>query len=189
MQPVQLFEHLIWKGHYDGDLSELKDRVNFLLDNSKNLNTGLEMDGGISSSSDPNSPHTWSSTRPFLSWASNRITQVWQHWGFPDDNFIVGASWANRHPKGAWTNEHQHRSTPLVVVLYLDQPEGGGNLEIADPLFYHWNYSKKPTTDTWREIPVQTGDVVIFPGWINHRTQKNTSDQDRLVISFNITAG
>lgn len=189
MQPVQLFEHLIWRGHYNGDLSSLKERIEILFDTSNNLNTGLEMDGGLSSSSDPNAPHHWKEAQPFLNWLIEPGSQVWQHWGFPDAALRVGASWANQHPKGAWTNEHQHRSVPMVAVLYVNQPDGGGNLEIADPLFYHWNYSFKPTYDTWREIAVQTGDVLIFPGWINHRTQKNTSNDNRYVISFNIAPG
>lgn len=189
MESVHLFEHLIWKGHYNGDLTDIKSRVEFLMNNSKHLNTGLEMDGGVSSSSDPNNPHTWRDLAPFLNWAMPMAKNVWSHWGFPDEELFVAASWANKHPKGAWTFEHQHRSVPLVIVLYVNQPNGGGNIEIADPLFYHWNYSKKPTHDTWREIPVKTGDVLIFPGWINHRTQKNTSDEDRYIISFNVISG
>jgi uncharacterized protein (TIGR02466 family) len=189
MQPIQLFEHLIWKGHYDGDLTGIKERIQVLFNTSTKLNSGLERDGGVSSSSDPSAPHTWKESIQFLNWLIEPTAQVWQHWGFPEAALRVVASWANRHPTGAWTEEHQHRSVPLVAVLYVDQPDSGGNLEICDPLFYHWNYSMKPSGDNWREIKVQTGDILIFPGWINHRTQKNQSDQDRYVISFNVIPG
>ena len=189
MQPVTLFEHLIWRGHYDGDLTSLKERIEILFDTSNKLNTGLERDGGVSSSSDPNAPHTWREIGPFLNWLIEPSSQIWQHWQFPEAALRVKASWANCHPTGAWTDEHQHRSVPMVVVLYVDQPECGGNLEIADPMFYHWNYSEKSTDNTWREVPIQSGDVLIFPGWINHRTQKNASYNNRYVISFNIGPG
>ena len=186
MQPVHIFEHRIWRERYEGTLDSVKDKAVDLLSTSSRLNSGLERGGGLSSSSDPNAPHYWQELQPFLNWLLPKVNEVWNHWGYPNGQRRIGASWANIHPTGAWTDEHQHRSTPLVAVLYVNQPANGGNLEIADPLFYHWNGSKKSTDDTWREISVQTGDVVIFPGWINHRTQKNQSSEDRYVISFNV---
>jgi uncharacterized protein (TIGR02466 family) len=186
MRPIHIFEHLIWQDRYEGPLDLIKNRAVHLLSTSSRLNSGLELGGGLSSSSDPSAPHYWRESQPFLEWLIPNVNEVWRHWGFPNSQRKFNGSWVNIHPKGAWTAEHQHRSTPLVAVLYLSQPDNGGYLEIADPLFYHWNGSKKPTDDTWREIPVQTGDVVIFPGWINHRTQKNQSTEDRYVISFNI---
>jgi hypothetical protein len=65
MEPAQVFEHLIWRDRYPGDLSAMLKDAQHLLDTSLALNTGLERDGGVSSSSDPNAPHNWTSTEPF----------------------------------------------------------------------------------------------------------------------------
>ena len=34
-------------------------------------------------------------------------------------------------------------------------------------------------------IPVMSGDVVIFPGWVHHSTTPNESDESRLMIGAN----
>ncbi len=187
MEPADIFERLIWKGHYDGDLSKMLENAKYLLSTSLNLNVGLERDGGVSSSSDPNAPHNWSATGPFLNWLDPVSLKIWHHWGYPiKHERILSGSWVNKHPKGAWTDEHQHGQVPMVVVLYLYNPKDGGNLEVANPLFYHWSGTIKTPGYEWTQIPVESGDVIIFPGWINHRTQKNLSDEDRYVMSINV---
>ena len=34
-------------------------------------------------------------------------------------------------------------------------------------------------------MPARTGDLVIFPGWLNHETSVNESDDDRIIIGAN----
>ena len=186
MEPCNVFEHVIWKGHYDGDLSNIRNRSLQILTTSNKLNAGLERDGGRSSSSDPDAPHKWPEIDPFINWLVEPVQHILPHWNYFDEKIQFGSSWVNIHPTGAWTDEHQHGSVPLVVVLYIEQPKDGGNLEVFDPLFYNWSGTPGRTPNPWREIVVQTGDVIIFPGWILHRTQKNASDQNRIVASFNI---
>lgn len=38
----------------------------------------------------------------------------------------------------------------------------------------------------WKELKVKTNDVLVFPGWLNHRTQPNTTDTERIVMTYNI---
>jgi hypothetical protein len=185
MEPLNIFESLVWKGHYTGNLSELQHQSKILLTTSPRLNTGLERDGGVSSSSDANYPHNWEESKDFLNWLRPYSDLVWSRWGYPSVNRMFTNSWANLHPSGAWTDTHNHGLTKQVIVLYLDQPENGGNLELQNPLFYHWQgyFQGQPE---WIEVPVQTGDVIIFPGWLLHRSQKNNSDSNRMVMSFNL---
>ena len=39
--------------------------------------------------------------------------------------------------------------------------------------------------DDWRTVPAKTGDTFIFPGWLRHRTQENTLDKERWVLTTN----
>ena len=50
--------------------------------------------------------------------------------------------------------------------------------EIDKEKFNLWN------SDTWF-FPVKTGDLVMFPGWINHKSLPNESDEDRIIIGTN----
>jgi ectoine hydroxylase-related dioxygenase (phytanoyl-CoA dioxygenase family) len=36
------------------------------------------------------------------------------------------------------------------------------------------------------EVKVEAGDLVIFPGWLRHKTQVNSSNSDRIMIGANI---
>jgi uncharacterized protein (TIGR02466 family) len=186
MIPTHIFENYIWKGHYPGNLMSLQSKAHNHFVNNKKLNSILERGGGLSSSTDTDAPQAWEEAQDFLEWIKKPIITIWQDWAYQNTNARIVSSWVNLHPPGAWTDEHSHGSIPLVVVLYIDQPLNGGNLEIQNPLFYHWQGYNQLSTTRWKEIPVSTGDVVIFPGWINHRTQQNLSNQNRIVASFNI---
>ena len=35
-------------------------------------------------------------------------------------------------------------------------------------------------------VDVEEGDLLIFPGYLPHKVAKNESDEDRIVISFNV---
>ena len=35
-------------------------------------------------------------------------------------------------------------------------------------------------------IDVEEGDLLLFPGYLPHKVAKNESDDDRIVISFNV---
>ena len=35
-------------------------------------------------------------------------------------------------------------------------------------------------------LEVSEGDLLIFPGYLPHKVAKNESDEDRIVISFNV---
>ena len=37
-------------------------------------------------------------------------------------------------------------------------------------------------------IHVETNDVLFFPGWLSHKTEKNVQDDKRYVMSWNISA-
>jgi hypothetical protein len=43
-----------------------------------------------------------------------------------------------------------------------------------------------PEMSLYKEIQVKTNDVVIFPGWLKHRVQPSQTDEERIVMTFNI---
>ena len=185
---ADVFPDPLWRGHYPGDLTELQKKTHDFLKNSDQLNAGLERDGGASSSSDPEMPHMWQESQDFYKWCVGPSIEIWNHWGYKDPQHIqIERSWANYHPKGGWTDEHTHGAVDQVIVLYLDVPKDSGNLEVHNPLFYHWEGTQRGSgTNGWRQLPVTTGDVIIFPGWLLHRTGKNFNDNARLTINTNL---
>ena len=185
MEPLDIFAPPIWKGHFPGDLSAVRDRAYKLLHTSKHLSSLLTIDGGVSSVQDPDGPHMWAEAIELMAWLDEQASSILTKWQFFSNRTVVNGSWVNLHPPSGWTKEHSHGLAALSVAIYLDQPEAGGNLEVQNPFFYHWSgYPKK--TELWQEVEVKTGDVVIFPGWLVHRTQKNQSQNNRVVMSLNM---
>jgi len=35
-------------------------------------------------------------------------------------------------------------------------------------------------------IEIEEGDLLLFPGYLPHKVAKNESEEDRIVISFNV---
>lgn len=184
---METLNSYIWKGQFPGDLTSVKNRAYQLLQTSNHLSSVLTTDGGVSSVDDTNGPHMWDESIELLDWMTTHAQQVLKEWQFFDQGTYIDGSWVNLHPPGAWTMEHSHGGASISIVVYLDQPENGGNLEFQNPLFYHWSGYPKENT-LWQEVTVKTGDVLMFPGWLLHRTQKNLSQSNRIIMSMNVIA-
>ena len=76
------------------------------------------------------------------------------------------------------------------IATYLQNDgEGQGNIEIKDPLEYHkTGYPYDAEKEVWKEIKAPTNTVLIFPGWVNHRSQENKVGGERMVMTYNINA-
>jgi hypothetical protein len=78
--------------------------------------------------------------------------------------------WFNANLQGEGTGWHTHSQWARVGVLYVQVP--GGDIEFKKGEAY------------WTESPRQ-GDLLVFPGSLEHRVRPNTSKQVRISIAFN----
>jgi len=137
-------------------------------------------------------PHEWTEMADFIEWVKPNIDQVWNAWKL-DLNMMkyISMSWINCHPKGAYTAEHHHHNVPVSMACYLHVPPGSGNLLIKNPLAVQ-NFAMPVVEEyyekgmEWEVIPVKTGDVFFFPGWLDHKTEVNETDNDRYIMSINV---
>lgn len=136
-------------------------------------------------------PSQWSELRDFYDHLDMMLGMVQTEWGSrPEWRRFCCENWINRHPKGAWTTEHHHQNAAFATVAYLELPPDSGFLEVRNPLE---NLKKGETLDGnywgeekhWGQVECVSGDVLIFPGWLSHRTQKNLTDNNRYVLSSN----
>jgi uncharacterized protein (TIGR02466 family) len=111
------------------------------------------------------------------------VTNAAPHW--------LEKSWCNVHLNGGYTKAHCHGTSTLSMVAYIELPVDSGYLQVKDPWYDLKNILEKNNGDTdeeqWAVVPAITGDVIFFPGWLQHRTQPNTTDRERWVISTNYT--
>ena len=97
--------------------------------------------------------------------------------------------WINVNGPGAYNHLHNHPMALLSGVYYVDSKEEQGNIffERSDGAEYflppvevgnHFNGS----ATSYKSV---TGALYIFPGWLKHSVQPNTTEEDRISISFN----
>lgn len=98
--------------------------------------------------------------------------------------------WININPPGAYNEVHHHIGAVLTGVYYVEANENQGAIQFdrSDNAEYHLpDYVEKETyfTSTRAKYAGKTGACYIFPAWLKHSVQGNTSNTDRISISFN----
>lgn len=109
--------------------------------------------------------------------------------------FKIQNSWAMKHKKGDFSQNHLHVNSILSGIVYLDVDKISGNLVLhKDP-----NYSNlfPPAIDlpfdernifnskTWSFTP-EEGQIFIFPSNLTHSVETSMSDNLRYCIAFNL---
>jgi hypothetical protein len=182
------FPPLIWKYNYTFNLDELRPKLDALFAKVE-INSTLEKGDAISTVAVDNrhQPHTWMELEKFQMWLGSKIADIRSCYKFVHNYSEVANSWCNRHYYGGYTEEHTHTFGTFVASCYLKAPENSGNIEFKDPLEYHKSsFPIIPETSLYSEVPITTNDVLIFPGWLKHRVQPNLTNEERIVLTFNI---
>jgi hypothetical protein len=82
----------------------------------------------------------------------------------------IDSWWFNVNTPGEYTGWHSHSRWARVGVLYIAVPAGA--IEFRQGGAY-WTESPKP------------GDLLVFPGSLEHRVLPNTSSDTRISVAFN----
>jgi uncharacterized protein (TIGR02466 family) len=98
-------------------------------------------------------------------------------------------SWSNIYPADAFVPLHDHRGLHWSGVYYVQAEERCGDLILVDPKEYA--LANEPENTMYRgnndfRVEPTPGKVLIFPGYLKHETAPNKSNNDRIIISFNI---
>ena len=185
---IQLFPPLVWKFSYDFDISAIRQKLDNLL-SLVEYNSPLEQGNAISTVGVDQrlQPHTWDEMAHFQLFLGGKIAEIRREYQFGMNHSEVTQSWFNQHFRDGNTLEHNHSFVTFVASCYVSCPPDSGNIEFKDPLEYHkQSWPIVPEQSLWREVEVATNDVLIFPGFLKHRVLPNNTDQERIVMTFNI---
>ena len=99
--------------------------------------------------------------------------------------------WTTIYPPGAFVPEHVHSNAMLSGVFYAKAPPNCGNIVFKDPAsvaktMFIRKMVEFPTVDTTFVYEVKDGSMVVFPAWLPHFTETNESNEDRIIVSFNM---
>ena len=106
-----------------------------------------------------------------------------------DHYAAITAMWANIYKKGGRVLEHIHHGSTFAGIFYLQQNEKTGQTYFVDPLEYHKMIDvgiMNQNENHYQIAPTKTKDLVIWPAYMKHGAIPNDSDDEKVIISYNI---
>lgn len=111
-----------------------------------------------------------------------RLTDAWE----PMPNKL-GHSWVNIVDKGQWQDWHQHQDATISGTYYYQTSGDDGDIVFRTPnQFVELElFPVGSIVQTLYNITPKVGKIVLFPGWLSHKVDCNTTENTRISISFN----
>jgi len=120
-----------------------------------------------------------------------KIEELVNHYAYSNglDRLQLSNSWFNKMGNGHYLLPHRHELSIVSGALYIDADPGSVGLRFHSPLsIFRMHegviYNTESPLSIWKEIPCQTGKLIIFPSWLEHSTLTNHTE-NRVVLSFN----
>lgn len=137
------------------------------------------------------------SPEPELEWAAARIRELalgalhdlYQGWRSAEPRIVD--CWSVIGGRGAWHTAHQHYPRLWSGVFYVsaersvdarDPTDRGGKIEFLNPISVPMAYFTPPSIS----YNPRDGLILLFPGALLHMVHPNPTDEERVIMSFNI---
>jgi hypothetical protein len=103
----------------------------------------------------------------------NASEQVGQYFNYGNKNVRMSNYWFQQYYKGDYHTWHTHGASSFSGVYYVDLNKDSPktNFRINKNEF---------------NVEINEGDVLIFPGFLEHTSKENISDSVKTIISFNL---
>tara|TARA_Y100000289_G_scaffold54591_1_gene57120 strand:+ start:273 stop:884 length:612 start_codon:yes stop_codon:yes gene_type:complete len=97
--------------------------------------------------------------------------------------------WAAVNKKDNYNTLHQHGQYMLSGGYYLQVPENSGEISFRDPrpgAISNWIATNIIRQGEWEKYMPKASDMMIWPAFLDHFVLPSQSDQDRIMISFDL---
>lgn len=99
-------------------------------------------------------------------------------------------SWMNRVGVGGAVKPHRHEMSVVSAAFYPVADEGSVGLTLKSPLLplrmNEFNLQETLYNSYDQKMPCKAGTLILFPSWLEHFTEENTTE-NRVTVSFNTT--
>lgn len=114
------------------------------------------------------------------------------NWDINLQSVKIQNMWAIINKEGAWNQKHQHGNSDLSAAYYVSASDNCGDIVFYDPRparVYKHPIAKSPNNlnATVNSIKPKPGLLVLFPSYLEHSVNPNLSNEERVVISFNLS--
>jgi len=141
------------------------------------------------------SPSDFWHQQSFLQYYNYLCTHIFQSINFYNLKLKISNMWININQKGDYNVEHDHPNSILSGVLWIKCPENCGGLQFNSSKSFLESYLLQNADDDFRRetnyyntftITPKNGVILLFPSHMRHSVEENTSNEDRISISFNL---
>ena len=114
------------------------------------------------------------------------------NWEKQKQSVNINNMWAIINTGGAANLRHQHGNSTISGAYYVRAPKNSGDIIFYDPRpapVYTYPKAHNPNllNAQVNGISPKEGALVLFPSYLDHSVNENLSNEERIVISFNIT--
>jgi uncharacterized protein (TIGR02466 family) len=193
-----LFATKIYKKKFTGDLTKFQEHIipqlDKIFEESAHHNQASMRDGGICSFNVYDTIHKQLDMKEITDFVDSSAAEYWKELGLIKSKVMVNHAWANIYPPGSYIENHNHIPATVVASFYLKKPINSGNMVFENPMSailryqpYNGLHDKDDYVNAFdTTIEVDEGDLVMFPGYLMHKTEKNMSTENRVILGFNI---
>ena len=112
-------------------------------------------------------------------------------WQYDPNKIIMTNMWAIINKKNNFNLPHIHPNCYLSAAYYVKTHDGCGKIKFTNPNLASRQRSplienKTDFNQNGIEIDPKEGDLLFFPAYLTHEVLRNNSEEERIVISFNI---
>ena len=112
-------------------------------------------------------------------------------WSYVPEKINLTEMWAIINKKDNFNIEHTHPNNFLSAAYYVKAPENCGSFRVTNPNIISRERiarsdSRTDLNQNVGQIVPSEGDLLIFPAYLPHSVGKNLSEEDRVMVSFNI---
>lgn len=106
---------------------------------------------------------------------------------FMNNDIFLSHSWFNITSKGESQEWHAHTDSFISGVYYYKTNGEDGNLGIKNPVQFTQRGFFPAGKKVFEKVfyPPKEGQLILFPGWLDHKVFVNTTDDDRITVAFN----
>jgi len=129
----------------------------------------------------------------FIKLISTQIQKVFNDmdWDIQKQKIKIPSMWAIVNKGGAANARHHHGNSDISAAYYVRAPINSGDIVFYDPrpapVFSHPKANNPNSLNAMvNSINPVEGLLVLFPSYLDHSVNSNMSDEERIVISFNI---
>jgi len=124
----------------------------------------------------------------FKSFLGDAVTDYMAQLGFDGVNlsYNYAASWMTLHKTGAFAHTHTHSYSDISGVYYFKTNGQDGSIYFENPVKAQVTGFITHRIDNRLFFTPEVGKLILFPGWLDHGVDFNTTADERVSVSFNI---